>query len=225
MRAATRKGILFAVLAAIVAYLAIDSGGERRALRMAQERDPGGQAESAPQAADRTGGRFALPERAPLGKPGADLFGTRSWQPPPPKVAAAPAVPVAPPMPYRFAGKLVQDGKLQIFVAKDDAVLPIRVGDTLDGAYRVEAIGEAQITLLYLPLKRKETIPVSSSLPVAASQPGAAQGAQSGTHAPAAVAGAKEIAEPKAVAESKARPKGRAIALEGREALRTAITP
>ena len=81
-------------------------------------------------------------------------------------------------MPYRFAGKLLQDGRLQIFLAKDDVVLPIKQGDTLDGAYRVESISDAQITLLYLPLKHKETIPVSSSLPLA--------GAPAATPSPAA---------------------------------------
>jgi hypothetical protein len=37
------------------------------------------------------------------------------------------------------------------------------------GAYRVESIGETQVTLIYLPLAHEERIPVNSSLPVAAS--------------------------------------------------------
>jgi len=97
-------------------------------------------------------------------------------------------------MPYRFAGKLLQDGKLQVFLAKDDVVVPIRQGDTLDGAYRVESIGEAQITLLYLPLKHKESIPVNSSLPLAGAQAG--PGAAAGSVAP--VATQSPAADPKA---------------------------
>jgi hypothetical protein len=189
MRAAIRKGVLFAVLAAIVAYLAFDT--EREGL------SPWGEAQRATQAEDgkaaaagsqtagagARAGRFTLPERTPLGSPSADLFGSHSWQPPAPKVSAgnrAPAAPAIPVMPYRFAGKLLQGGRLQVFLAKGDVVVAVQQGDTLDGAYQVQSIEEAQITLLYLPLKRKETIPVSSSLPLAGVQAGPAASASSG---------------------------------------------
>ena len=173
MRARTRKALLFAVLAVIVAYAAFDSGDgglwTRIASRDAAKGDAGQDGESGAQGAgaEKRAGRFALPERAPLGEPREELFGSQSWQPPAPKVAAAPAAPVAPPMPYRFAGKLLQDGKLQVFLAKGDEVVSAREGETLDGTYRVESIDDAQITLLYLPLKHKESIPVNSSLPLA----------------------------------------------------------
>jgi len=72
-------------------------------------------------------------------------------------------------MPYRYAGRLVQGGRPSVFLAKGDMVFPISKGETLDGAYRVESIGETQITLMYLPLAREERIPVDSSLPVAVS--------------------------------------------------------
>jgi hypothetical protein len=177
MRAATRRqAILFAVLAAIVAYLAFDSGGgglwTPSASPDAARREAGKDADSGPhgvgaeKGAEKRAGRFALPDRVPLGDPRAELFGSHTWQPPAPKVAA-PATPVAPPMPYRFAGKLLQDGKLQVFLAKGDEVVSAREGETLDGMYRVESIDDARITLLYLPLKHKESIPVNSSLPLA----------------------------------------------------------
>jgi hypothetical protein len=56
-----------------------------------------------------------------------------------------------------------------VLLAKGDMVFPINEGETLDGAYRVESIGETQVTLTYLPLAREEHIPMDSSLPVAAS--------------------------------------------------------
>jgi hypothetical protein len=177
MRAGTRKAILFAVLAGIVGWLALDSrvDGLRPGVLSpgAGTHDVGKESAEGSQdaAQDKRAGRYALPERAPLGEPRAELFGTRSWQPLAPKVAAARSAPAVPPMPYRFAGKLLQEGRLQILLARDDVVIPVREGDTLDGAYRVESIGEAQITLLYLPLKHKESIPVSSSLPLAAAAP------------------------------------------------------
>jgi hypothetical protein len=95
-------------------------------------------------------------------------------------------------MPYRYAGKLVQGGRQSVLLAKGDMVFPINEGETLDGAYRVESIGETQITLTYLPLAREERIAVDSSLPVAASatrlDPAAAAGggqAASATASPA----------------------------------------
>ncbi|OGG57069.1 MAG: hypothetical protein A3F84_04550 [Candidatus Handelsmanbacteria bacterium RIFCSPLOWO2_12_FULL_64_10] len=110
-----------------------------------------------------------MPDRIALGEPRAELFGPHSWQPPAPRAAAtAPRVPTAPPMPYQFAGKLLQDGRLQVFLAKGESVVAIQEGDTLDGGYRVESIGETQVTLIYLPLKQKQSIVVSSWLPPAA---------------------------------------------------------
>jgi hypothetical protein len=72
-------------------------------------------------------------------------------------------------MPYRYAGKVVQGGRQSVLLAKGDMLFPITEGETLDGAYRVESIGEAQVTLTYLPLALEERIPRDSSLPVAAS--------------------------------------------------------
>lgn len=176
MRAKTRKVILLAVLSGIVAYVAFDSAGDKLSTGSASpvSAKSGGGKEAVSSSRDagseERAGRFALPDRAPLGEPRAELFGPHSWQPPAPKDRAARAVPSVPPMPYRFAGKLVQQGQTQIFLSKDDSIIAIREGDTLDGAYRVESIGEAQITLVYLPLKHKETIPIYSSLPLAGVQ-------------------------------------------------------
>jgi len=124
---------------------------------------------------------LALPERSPLGVSRTGLFSSHSWQPPALKSAAVlPSAPVVPPMPYRYAGKLVRNGQLSVLLSKDDTVFPIKEGDTLDGGYRVEAIGESQITLMYLPLKHKESIPVYSSLPAGGPASGASSAAASG---------------------------------------------
>ena len=175
MRARIKKVILFTVLAGVAAYVALDpagdgvsTGGEPSA---STGRGETGAAVSSPQGAapGERAGRLALPDRIALGEPRAELFGPHSWQPPAPRAAAtAPRVPTAPPMPYQFAGKLLQDGRLQVFLSKGDAVVAIQEGDTLDGGYRVESIGETQVTLIYLPLKQKQSIVVSSWLPPAA---------------------------------------------------------
>jgi hypothetical protein len=70
-------------------------------------------------------------------------------------------------MPYRFAGKIVQGGEQSVMLSKGDLVFPVKEGETIDGAYRVESVAEDRITLVYLPLRQKATIPVASELPFA----------------------------------------------------------
>lgn len=173
MRSRQRKIVLFAILGGIVALVFLDPMSEKNVSVTSPEissrpAGPAGltDADGSAKSKSKTRG-LALPERLALSEARSELFGPQSWQPPPPKITAAPVVPTAPPLPYRFAGKLVQDGKLQVFLAKGDAAIPIRQGEILDGAYRVEAIGEDRITLVYLPLGHKESIPVNSSLQTA----------------------------------------------------------
>src|SRR5882762_1492727 len=181
------KAVLVAVLAGTLGFVVFDSA------RVERSTPPSSTSSSDP----HRGGAsvpLALPERSQLGKLRAPLFASRSWQPPAPKISSAPRVPpapTAPPMPYRYAGKLVQGGQQSVLLAKGDMLFPVNEGETLDGAYRVESIGETQITLTYLPLAHEERIPVDSSFPVAVSatrlDPAAAGGGQaaSATAAPA----------------------------------------
>jgi hypothetical protein len=102
-----------------------------------------------------------LPERGTLGGSKVDLFGQQSWQPPPPKVVVSPPrLPSPPPMSYRFAGRLLQDGKLQVFVSKGDTPIAIKVGDTLEEGYVVEAITTEAITLIYPSLGHRASIAI-----------------------------------------------------------------
>src|SRR5262245_23277011 len=192
MPAIVRKVLLIAVLAGLVAYAVLDPGGTNpplagAALSRRAEVKPGSAptAEDAPARAAQGG--WSLPERTPLGEPRAELFATRSWEPPPPKAspnAGPPPKPVAPPVPYRFAGQLVQGGRPEVLLAKGDAVIPVVKGDTLDGVYRIESIGETEITMLYLPLKQVQKIPVAGVLEVpgdsSPAQPGVANASPAG---------------------------------------------
>ena len=159
-----RKFLLFAAIAGIVAFLALDQPPKRSGTgnAAAPEGSPGRASSEALQ----------LPDRGGLSRSRGELFGA----PPQPKAApAAPVLvqaPVAPPLPYRFAGKVRKGGEEEVLVTKGDIVFSIKVGDTLDGTYRVESIGPDRIELLYLPLGTREHIAVSSALetdsPVAA---------------------------------------------------------
>lgn len=92
--------------------------------------------------------------------PRAALFDVVSWQPPAPKVAAPPMPkPVAPPFPYPYMGGLSEDGVRTTFFMKGGRVLPVKAGDVVDAAYRVDEMTDQQMTLTYLPLN--ETLSVA----------------------------------------------------------------
>ncbi len=175
MRTSHRQAVLLTILGSVVAFAAWvpaynENLGSLLSSAPAQRRGQNEGVATAPGAKDQASAlAAALPERPPLGEPRSGLFGSQSWQPPAPKIAPAPVAPSAPPMPYRFAGKLVQDGKVQIFLSKQDLIIPISEGQTIDGTYRVESITPERVTLIYLPLAHKERIPVQGS-PTAAAQ-------------------------------------------------------
>ena len=148
---------------------------------------------------------LALPERPELAEPRGELFSPHSWQPPAPKVAPAPPpAPVAPPMPYRFAGKIVQGGEQSVMLSKGDLVFPVKEGETIDGAYRVESVAEDRITLVYLPLRQKATIPVASELPFA---PGKAEAQAKPPSSQQAAAQVSRSAGPRSAAPRSAGPR------------------
>ena len=114
--------------------------------------------------------------------PAGDPFQARSWapQPDPEEVSRRrlpPPPPQAPPLPFAYLGKLVEDTTTTVFLARQDRNYIVRAGDTIDGTYRVERIGDDGLVLTYLPLKIQQTLPLGE--PGAASAPApAAAGAK-----------------------------------------------
>ena len=95
------------------------------------------------------------------------LFAAHSWyvQPPAPPpaavapVATEPAQPVAPPMPFAYMGTYTPDGAAPVFfLTRGDRVYDVRVGDTLDDTYHVDALNNGQLVLTYKPLNVQQTI-------------------------------------------------------------------
>jgi hypothetical protein len=86
-----------------------------------------------------------------------------SPQPPPPPVAARvkPEPPRAPPLPFRFFGRLIEDGRTVVFLDQQDEIYAVKAGDTI-GSYRVEEINGTEVVLTYLPLKQRQKLPISN---------------------------------------------------------------
>lgn len=100
----------------------------------------------------------ALKRQPPEEKP-ADAFGAKSWYvPPPPPKALPPPPPAPPPMPFTYMGRMVEEGKTTVFVTRQDRSYAIKVGDTIDATYRVDAIEVSGVTFTYLPLNMQQTL-------------------------------------------------------------------
>ena len=101
-------------------------------------------------------------ERAKSGPPAADPFAPKNFSPRPqaePQRAAAPAKPEAPALPFRYVGKIIEDGKLSVFLAKGEEAVTAVAGQTI-GEYRVDKVTESEVQFTYLPLKTKQSLPL-----------------------------------------------------------------
>lgn len=97
--------------------------------------------------------------REPRDEAATDLFEARSWYvPPPPPKPLPPPPPSAPPLPFAYMGKLIEDGQLTVFLTRQERNYVVKAGDTLDGMYKVEGITPGMLTLVYLPLNIKQTL-------------------------------------------------------------------
>ena len=67
----------------------------------------------------------------------------------------SPAAPVAPPLPYQMIGRLVEDGRPVALLASDTRTLAVRVGDDIDGEWRVDAITDTSLELRWRPASLK----------------------------------------------------------------------
>ena len=95
-----------------------------------------------------------------------DLFGVKTWSPPPapqqPRAAPPPVAPVAPPFPYTVAGSVVDPNGLMIVFTQQERSFVLRVGEVLEQTYRVESIDPQSVTLTFLPLGLTQRVPIGA---------------------------------------------------------------
>lgn len=98
----------------------------------------------------------------------SNLFVSRSWQPPPPPPEPLPA-PVAqepaqaPPLPFKYLGRLEEDGQVAVFLAEGNQhPRLVRKGDQWPN-YRVDNITSEGMQLTYLPLKQTQSLQFGNS--------------------------------------------------------------
>jgi hypothetical protein len=70
---------------------------------------------------------------------------------------------VAPPLPFRYVGRLVQNGRSEALVMRGSMLYSIAEGDEIDGEYRVERISGATIHFTYLPGRVKQNLDLTAA--------------------------------------------------------------
>ena len=105
--------------------------------------------------------RQALPEDV------KEMFTNKSWYAPPPPLPPPPAkveAPTAPPFPFVFKGKIMEEGeKVAVFLNKQGRSFIVREGDVLDKTYSVDEVNPPAMILTYLPLNIKQTIQIGET--------------------------------------------------------------
>jgi hypothetical protein len=105
---------------------------------------------------------MAVGEQNPFaGKSWAAPIAAAETPPPPP----APD-PVAPPLPFTYAGKLEEGSKWIIYLSKGTQSFAVSKGEIFDTNYRLEGIdnGNGNLIILYLPLSTKQLLPTGAEL-------------------------------------------------------------
>ncbi|MBB6593741.1 hypothetical protein HXP34_21635 [Ralstonia solanacearum] len=73
---------------------------------------------------------------------------------------------VPPPFPFRYFGVMSDEsGKPAHFLAKGDALVPVKPGASLGDGYRVESMNEQTLVVLYEPIPSKTVIQLGSAKP------------------------------------------------------------
>src|SRR5256884_6086105 len=141
MRRPPRIAVLIALLAGAAAWVAIDLRGpaaptSAKAPASRASQDPGQSAAPASQATQP-----GIPARSVLGRIAADPFSAHSWMPRPKPAAVSEApVPVAPPLPFRFAGQFYRESGIEVYVARGEEIFPVKEGDTHDELYIFDSV-------------------------------------------------------------------------------------
>lgn len=103
--------------------------------------------------------------RVEVSEPELDPFAGKSWYVPPSQplpvepVVSTPALPVAPPLPFRYMGRMLEEnGHMVIYLTQGAHVYSVSEGDMLEGNYRLERIESSQLVLTYLPMNISQVL-------------------------------------------------------------------
>jgi hypothetical protein len=71
-------------------------------------------------------------------------------------------VPTAPPLPFTYVGKLIQDGKLAVFIGMQGRDMLIKKDETIAQTYHVDDISATEVKMTYIPLQIQQILKLES---------------------------------------------------------------
>ena len=178
MNLSKRSKWLTGIAAAIAAWVAF---GPKEQESVEPSRASAGAAVHAAHAANTSSGAapmarslLALAHRVVEQTSAGSLFAAHSWYvapppPPPPPVNTVPTVvepvkPMAPPLPFTYMGSYTPKGTAPVFfLTQGDRVYDVRVGDTIDSTYTVDAFANGQLVFTYKPLEQKQQLMIGAA--------------------------------------------------------------
>lgn len=136
-------------VAAVILVAGVVAGRERPSVEIIQPRAAAVVADDGIDLDKLRRGEATLPQKDPF----ARMKGEEKQL----EKQAAPAKPVAPPLPFQYFGRLTENGKTEVFVMRGEELLTIAAGQSI-GDYRVDKIEPSSVSFTYLPLKMKQTL-------------------------------------------------------------------
>lgn len=95
-------------------------------------------------------------ERRKFSARAGDIFGQKSWVPPP--RPEPPRPPSPPPMQFRYLGKVVEGDETRVFLALGERNYIVRPGESINNQYRLDEVSDHGITFTYLPLNARQML-------------------------------------------------------------------
>jgi hypothetical protein len=103
--------------------------------------------------------------RARKGAPIADLFSASQPDQPPgtpgnsAQAEGPGAAPVEQPLPFQYLGRMVDDGRLSVFLTRGDDTFTVHQGETLE-QYRVDKVADASISFTHVPTGARKVLSI-----------------------------------------------------------------
>lgn len=119
---------------------------------------PAGRNAAENEAAENEAGELDLErlERRKFSAQAGDIFGQRSWVPPP--RPEPPRPPSPPPMQFRYLGKVVEGDETRVFLALGERNYIVRPGESINSQYRLDEVSDHNIMFTYLPLNARQML-------------------------------------------------------------------
>jgi len=97
-------------------------------------------------------------ERAADAGAKADLFANRTFSDGKAQKAMKREKPSAPPLPFAYLGKVIEAGKVEIWLARGDELFTAAPGEKIGADYRLDVADGDTLAFTYLPLGLRQTM-------------------------------------------------------------------